>query len=276
MDYTLIRRQKWTRDKWLPKFVEEYKLKSDNFKKELDNRINKSLCYYIREKILFPVDNIPLEDMRNIPGIFRIRFHLTESNMVLPILEIPEESAQAQTITQINISDVINYQTGGDNSYYHGEYDPFDIIDNDIANNMAYILEKSKLQYEKELDDELEKAINESKSYADNELEKALVLSQMDVYNFPNTKIVNNADDKFDDTNNIIFNVCLDIRLYGPNPTTPILIDDMVFYLNEEQIKKIQDVWKKIDPETPTGINTLQNIQYFKGIAKDLNPNKNV
>lgn len=43
----------------------------------------------------------------------------------------------------------------------------------------------------------------------------------------------------------------IDIRIYGKDPYKPIIIDNINYYLNPKQIKKVRGSWIKTYPETP-------------------------
>jgi len=249
---TLLRRQKWVLDKWLPTFLKDLTESNKNDQLNPDKLVKKSLSHHIKEKILFDVHNMTREELDSIPGIFRMRFHLTSSNLVPP--NIPNVEPNIDPIDKPKIhkyNNPYNYhpiQRGhrlGDNLYE----------DTDLTNAQNY-------------EDELLKAINESSSLYDidddPELTEALMLSQIEI-------IESKENEVCDINNDIIFSVCIDLRLYGPNPETPIYMGDMKFYLDKEQIKRVKECWMKVNPETTTGINTNQNIQYFKSMALDIN-----
>ena len=60
------------------------------------------------------------------------------------------------------------------------------------------------------------------------------------------------------------FYICLDLRIYGPDPYKEIYIGDKIYYLNENQIKKIKNAWARVNPDSSAGIIYSQNIEYYK------------
>jgi hypothetical protein len=75
-------------------------------------------------------------------------------------------------------------------------------------------------------------------------------------------------DTKEDDNEG--FFVCIDIRVFGPEPYQSLFIDGLEYYLNNDQINKVKKVWLMIDPDTNTGLKYSQNLEYQKALAKDL------
>lgn len=73
-------------------------------------------------------------------------------------------------------------------------------------------------------------------------------------------------DDSDNNTNNNKNNywICIDLRVYGPEPTKPIYIDDTKYYLNNSQIDQINKLWNKINPSTSRGIRFHQDLKFFK------------
>ena len=63
---------------------------------------------------------------------------------------------------------------------------------------------------------------------------------------------------------NAKINILIDLRTYGPNPHLPIYINNIPYYLNDEQIILIKKIWNKVDPNTAQGIRTKQNLEYIK------------
>lgn len=66
------------------------------------------------------------------------------------------------------------------------------------------------------------------------------------------------------------FWVCIDLRVYGPDPYQAIYVNDIEYYFSLDQIHRIHDVWEKIDPNTIQGERHLQDIQYYRLEMKQL------
>lgn len=64
--------------------------------------------------------------------------------------------------------------------------------------------------------------------------------------------------------------IALDMRYYGLKPHFPIFLHKTPYYLNNYQIAKIKKSWRKVDPETPTGIHFKQDMEYYKALCQDL------
>lgn len=64
--------------------------------------------------------------------------------------------------------------------------------------------------------------------------------------------------------------VCIDLRVYGPDPYLPIYVGDTPYYLNPEQIEKVKMKWNQVNPETEAGEQFHQKMEYVKNMAKDL------
>lgn len=65
------------------------------------------------------------------------------------------------------------------------------------------------------------------------------------------------------------FYICIDLRDYGPNPNQPIYYDDVVYYLSNKQIKRINKLWNKVNPDTTCGIKLSQDLAYYKSVSYD-------
>lgn len=64
--------------------------------------------------------------------------------------------------------------------------------------------------------------------------------------------------------------VCIDLRVYGPDPYLPIYVGDTPYYLNPEQIEKVKMKWNQVNPETEAGEQFHQKMEYVKNMAKDM------
>lgn len=59
--------------------------------------------------------------------------------------------------------------------------------------------------------------------------------------------------------------ICLDLRIYGQDPTLPIYIADIPYYLTQIQINKIKRLWNKIN-----SLIFQQDYEYYKCLSKDM------
>lgn len=198
------------------------------YREIFENKKIISMQRLIRKNILFEVIN---EDIVNfIPGLFRKRIKLTEKNLVRPVTDLVKKN---------NI--------------------PKPIIDDDNIQNAIKESEKEYNEnFEKELSKILEKSIQDNNfvDYDD------YILNQVveDSY-----KIIDNTPVGSPNLlryENLKMGVCLDLRIYGPDPYQPIIIFDTHYYLNNEQIKEIKKIWNKINPATNAGIIYKQNLEF--------------
>jgi len=67
------------------------------------------------------------------------------------------------------------------------------------------------------------------------------------------------------------FHVCIDLRTYGKDPYQPVYIYGDEYFLRPKQIKRIQKIWKKIDPETFSGTKYIQDREYDKVLVSNWN-----
>ncbi|CAH6421148.1 Hypothetical protein KVN_LOCUS159 [uncultured virus] len=68
----------------------------------------------------------------------------------------------------------------------------------------------------------------------------------------------------------ISFWVCIDLRIYGPNPNLEIYMLDTPYYLTKFQMEKIKNTWFKINGNSSDSIKYLQNFEFNKALSKDL------
>jgi hypothetical protein len=87
----------------------------------------------------------------------------------------------------------------------------------------------------------------------------------------------NDSDSKVSTDNNfnkILAWVLIDLRIYGQSPSLPIHMNGEEFYLTYEQTKRIRDEWKKINPETESGIRFQLLLDESKSFADAYNFDK--
>lgn len=173
------------------------------------NIINRSFKKYLLKDVV----NI---DVSLIPGIYRKRFKLNNSNLEQPIKKIIknnsyEDDLNKAILASLNISDT--------------EINSMD---------MGIILNNSQ-------DIEINKAIMESF----------------------------NISTKSDED----FWVCIDLRIYGPNPYQPLYFNNKEYYFNYRQVDSIVNNWNKVNSETIFGERKIEDIMYYKLETKQLEKN---
>jgi len=65
------------------------------------------------------------------------------------------------------------------------------------------------------------------------------------------------------DPTGMVYNVCLDMRIYGVDPFLPIHIDGKDYYLSEDQIVEIQQKWNEVNPDTTQGKEFEEDLKYY-------------
>lgn len=228
-EYNIIKKLKhleYLRVEWLPTFVNKFKEKHNK----------KQLCKIVIAKFLkqyfFPkVDNMTEMELSYIPGKYRKRLLITNSNLV---------NANNNDSTNNNSGTNNNSSTNNDNT----------------NNNIDDILNKSLLEYQQNAEkSDMEKAISESLHLlgndfiidgSDDEFDEAVLLSLS--------------------VNNISFYVSIDLRVYGVDPKQPIYVNDKKYYLTNEQTNNVVSLWNKIN----SGLKYDQLVEYYKTMTKDL------
>ena len=133
----------------------------------------------------------------------------------------------------------------------------------------------TKEENNSDIDKVLMESLNTYNSEQDQLYLSAMLESENDYLNM-DTEINNTANNEVNNgTNNAANNganndiklwVCLDLRIYGPQPNKEICILDDTYYLSKEQIDKLKKLWYKIDPESSSGIINKQNRDYNKAV----------
>lgn len=280
-----IRRQKMLEYKmnvWLPQITEKYG-KIFHPKRVAGIKITK----FCKKHLLIPVINITEDEVCCIPGIFRMRLKFTNNNKNKPISHIIKENVP-NIVKNNNSYDQMNeyiskhYEENQDMLYgeNHNDMDnslklaiqkslsTFNNVDEDVDINE--ILYKSRKDHELKEDEILAKILEES------------VINQIDSYDYiPDevfndfVSIENDVDDELKTAlelsiNEESFFVCIDIRVYGPEPYLPIYVNGNEYYLNNDQINKVKKIWNMVNPYTNNGLKYSQNLEYQKSLSKDL------
>ncbi len=168
-------------------------------KKNKDNSAETTIYYGIKNMYFPEPINISSDELEFIPGIYRMRLKVGETNLIKPVIES------------------VNKAT--------------DYANSDIQN----IINQSRREYEEKYQKELNNALKIS---------------------------INN------DTNNT-FNICIDLRIYGPDPQQPVYIADVPYYFSLEQINKIKKAWVFVNPSTALGIRTKTKLDFYQSMALD-------
>lgn len=192
------------------------------------------LTNFVKKKYIPDVINLSKEELEMIPGLFRFRIKLSDKNL-----------------KQFNC----NY---GCNDSYEDDYDNYD-------DNYDYI---DNGDYEDDYDDNMRNAINESKKMYN--LNKKNYNEQIMDKVIEESLKSNGLNESFNDTS---FWVCIDLRVYGPNPNKEIYVFDTPYYFDNEQIKRIKQEWYRVNPNNSSGIKLKQDINFFKNMAHDINKN---
>lgn len=69
---------------------------------------------------------------------------------------------------------------------------------------------------------------------------------------------------------NDYFWICIDLRMYGPDPSQPIFVGDILYYFDFDQMNKIRQKWNIVNPESVAGIRKHQDIEYVHAMYKDI------
>lgn len=209
-----------------------------DFKKACNTYFNNDKIYYsiiqdyFRNRYLNDnIQNLTKDEINNIPASYRKRIKLTSENLVNNNSQDKEEK-----VTKFVQSKKIK-------SYIH---------ENDQDSDINDIIDQSRFEYDK-------------------------IYSQVLL-----TSLSSNTNtDSQDELNDLIqiaiaeslyneFWVCIDLRVYGPDPSLQIYVNESEYFLTEQQQKSIKKIWKIIDPESQSGMKYNQNMEYFKGLAQDI------
>jgi ribosomal protein S19 len=235
---------------WLPTFFEKYKVLMDPKLVAV-----KGIQKFIRRNFFLPAINITEDQIASIPGIYRLRIIFNTQNLtdkkIQQEIKIPEVKKPDMTIYNIRKQqqeDKKKQQNARANNIHKEQQQ----LNKAIAESL-----KSKQDKERKL---LTKALNESQH--DLAVQKSL---------FDTTTNTNKKYHKVftRDLSTIPDCVCLDLRVYGPDPYQPIYIADIVYYLSKPQIRRVQDAWNKVNGKTRESMRYMQDFEYYKALAKD-------
>jgi hypothetical protein len=225
-----IRRQKhidYLKKNWYPHFVNKYKSVLP---------ILKLQRYLKHHRFLIP-KNLSSNEIKLIPGIYRLRLQLSDNNLKFPSTQPLHSIPQA-----------------------HTDY-PF-ISDFDRA-----ILESNK-DVEQSFDIQLSQAIQDSLNYNNNDEDlDEYLLNQALIESMKQTNNNNGLHNTF--------TVLLDLRIYGNEPTKPIIVDNKQYFLNNDQIQLVKTTWNKINHVSDASIKFYQTLELIKNVAKDINTDHN-
>ena len=232
---------------WFPKYI------SKNKKYWSRKYITSStIRQYIKNKYLPEPINLTNDELQLIPGLYRKRIMLNNDNL---IKRMPNKKANinVNTNTNINIFGSYNFNDITTNSFNNTS-----LIDSDtsLIEAMNNSIKEQELYFLKELD-EAKKLSLKNMGNMDND-NNTLDIDDIELMQAIEQSLMN-SDDKVE------ICVCLDLRIFGPNPEEPIYVNDVPYYLNENQINEIEMLWKKINDH-----QFKQLLEYHKTMAIDM------
>jgi len=274
-----LRHKKYVKDVVLPNVKDMIRVKKDQHVATV-----KVLTDGFMRKFLPECVNIDPIEEEHIPPLFRMRMKLNSTNLVKP--EIPTVSGDEAQIdfTEVDSDDSLEgsiiYPKIKKPKFRKSKTVPI------IGHNSGYenvdiddLIARSKAEYEMNEEMELNKAIESSLQNTpvvenddlDNILfEKALMdsLAQHIKPDEPTTHAATEATDAADDENE--FYVCFDIRVFGPDPQQPLYFMELPYFFSLSQIDLIKQRWNKVNPDSSTGQQLEQEIEYMHNMATDL------
>jgi hypothetical protein len=232
----LEKHKEYLRRTKLPQFFEKYK---KYFTSEY--KAAKIITSFVKKNYLHEVVNP--EALSYIPGIYRMRIKLSDSNLVQPLPPIPIKYEGPLPHIPINHQEV------------------------EVNNDILRALKKSEKEYDEKYNSELTEAMKESIKLNDNLDYEDMVLNQALYESLVPSKKLQVEQVIFNDT---YFYFCVDLREFGPHPNNEIFIENIPYYLHDKQIEKVTKNWRKINPSTTTGLVFQQNLSYYKSLTHDM------
>lgn len=225
----LEKKKEYLRQTFLPSFFDKYKvLMNPKYKKII------TIQRFIKNKLLKDVVN--QDNIIFIPGIFRYRVKLNDSNLNKPTTEQMLDHNYYEMATGVTFSGIVN-DIEVDSAIRESLKD----YDQDFEKQMSEAIEQSIINH---ADDDFD--------YEEMQLNKILMESFKE-------KIGNDH-----------FYICLDLRIHGRNPEEPIYVEGIPYYLDHKQKVDITKAWNKVNPDTSSGIIFQQKINYIKSLSNDL------
>nr|AEX62959.1 hypothetical protein mv_R755 [Moumouvirus Monve] len=74
----------------------------------------------------------------------------------------------------------------------------------------------------------------------------------------------------YDSDKTTIFTYCFDIRELYPTKNQIIEIDESYYFLQPQDHKNLEKLWKKVNNYTTESINYINNFEYYKALSKDM------
>lgn len=251
-----IRRVMYLRQSWLPTFITKYK---GQYNKE--NNVKIVLRSFIKKYFLTNVINISKNEIVYIPGLFRKRILILDENEREPAISkiVPNKKIKKIKTIKLVKSDTSSVNTTDDIIANRLNY-------NDDDCDISDIVKQSLVEYEKTEREILNKIMMETK----NQTKKSDLL--YDEYSSEEDPELLDAImlSLEQDANKILGYVCIDIRVYGLDPTQPIYINGKKYFLNEKQIDYIVSLWNKINLDSNAGVKFHQMIEYQKAMSVDM------
>lgn len=215
-----------------------------------------------------PVINI---DPDCIPGVFRKRILLTEQNLIEPEKDKPKKKLNNKKVKKATKKkpkipkvftdlshNVTNIGSNSDdkkdqfqsvNDIFGIDYDPSESVK--FGSSIMFpIFEKNDTN------------MTDFMGFTDDDedLNMAILESLKETQNKP-IKNIQNKKPKDENIESFYYWVCLDLRVYGPDPSLPVYVENKELYLNLEQIENIKKNWRKVESDDT---NFMQDLTYYK------------
>ncbi|ARF09708.1 hypothetical protein Indivirus_2_87 [Indivirus ILV1] len=227
----LEKHREYLRHTWLPEFFQKYRPLFDSQLKAQRVIINAIRKYYLP-------DVANREFLEYIPGIYRMRVKLDQNNLVKP----EDKKTDSPDNSDFESSD--DYTKTNNND------------DVDIDADINQVMQESLKEYNEYYKNSIKNTINESIINNTN--------LDYDEY-FLNKAISESLEHETYDT----FCLVIDIRDFHTNPSQPLMINDVPYYLSSNQIEQLQKLWNKVNPDTSAGMKFQQDLAYQKGLIND-------
>lgn len=263
----LERHRKYKTDTWLPYFFNKY---TKYFTKEY-KAVNQ-IIRFIKKYILHPTINE--EELMCIPGIYRYRIKINNENLNNPNDikqhkidydndEMYEDEMYEDEIYEDHILNNENNENNGIDNYElqlnKALLESFKTIKKPL-NNININNSDYELQINKILLESFETIKNPS-----NKLMEHNLPSESVCYDPPTMWQKNTINNDYE------FWYCIDLRVYGDNQYKKIHIDTKEYYLTKSQRIQVKKIWNKINPNLNNGIIYMQNFEFYKSLATELN-----
>lgn len=270
----LEKHKDFRRKTWLPQFIEKYRPLFDS-----EVKAQRILSKSIRKRFLPDVANYEHLDL--IPGIYRMRVLLNGNNIKSDndnieesndSIKESESSSEDYTVTKKNKSKNKSKQKSNKKNKSKNK-DKHKIKSKSEETNLEKAIQDSLKEY----DDQVKNIMNESMkdiSYdlPDEDYEE-YILNQAILESLNKESYKDSPKESYKDSqNNFELDeiwIVIDIRNFYKKPEQPLLINGQIYYLTEVQINKLLMLYKKVDPNSVSGMKYQQDLEYHKSIVHD-------